>query len=156
MITTMTEIKASPFTAKINFRANALYQGKHAVWTFPSNLYAPSHATPEQHFKTIEELVLKTYLGTFEIASVFDNRPQHEIKYDVFFEKKNPLVLQVYHNNVYIDKRRQLDLTWLTPTFNEQYLNDLGQQFKEAKECLDLDATCLQKALRDYKLNLNL
>lgn len=137
----------APFAAKIHFKPGQLWQKKHKEWTFRSDQFAANNAPAEQHFKALEKMIMKDFCDTFVVASIFDNR----LKPYSGPEKKNNLVFQICYNKIWIDRRRELDLSFLDATFDKDFIIRMYESFS--------DACCynpLDTAISQYKQTFNL
>ena len=142
----------APFAAKIEFKPNNLWQGIHQRWTFRSDYFVELNAPPKKQFFVLENFILKDLKGTYFQASIFDNRlKNYSDPARTQFEKSNNLILQVYNDFIKIDKRKDLDLSWMEPTFDTNFLNFLSENFTEAKYINDLKANHLTEHLKFYK-----
>jgi hypothetical protein len=118
-----------------------------------SELNAPAH----KQFANLERLLLKDLKGTFFVGTIFDNRLQNLTPTSNGIEekeKKYNLILQVFNDRIKIDKRKELDLSWLDPTFDHKFLQFLSDSFEQAKWSIDLQASNLSQWLQHYKENI--
>lgn len=134
----------APFAAKINFKPKFLYQKKHPTWTFRSDQFTFQNAAPAEHLKALEAII-KEHSGQFITASIFDNRLKPYVS-DFPGKQANNLVFQVCYQKIWIDKRRDLDLSFMDYTFDAKFIQYLAQSFTG-----DYYDDQLQRAAGDYK-----
>jgi len=142
-----------PFAAVLHFKRNRLYQKKHESWTFRSDWICPIGTPIHKQYPYLEKFVLEEMQGTFLTASIFNNCG---LCYIPFGEEapKNNLVLYVDHNRITIDRRKNIDLSFLDWTFDKDYLEAMAVIFHNDKYLLDLKATQLHEYAKLYKENV--
>ena len=152
--TTATPKTPAPFAAVLHFRANCLYQKKHASWTFKSNDLCPEPTPVHKQFDYIKNFVFREMWGQFMTASIFDNCGRMFVPYGHEVPKSKNLVLQVNYNRVTIDNTKYLDLSWLEHTYCPRYLDELAKSFSAMHQ--EILVNPLAAAIQQYKHTFNL
>lgn len=142
----------SPFAAQIVFKPNQLYQKKHEKWTFHSAMVSTQYDHAPQHLRNLERLVLQDFAGTYILASIFDNRTH---TYQDSGQRRNNLILQISYNQIYIDRRAELDLSFLNPVFTLPFVQYMHDSFEEQNYKV-MHPTPLQCAISQYKQTFNI
>jgi len=142
-----------PFAAVVHFKHNCLYQQKHPSWTFRSDWVSPLNTPIHKQFLYLESHILKELKGQYITASIFNNCGQITIPYGEELPKNN-LVLYIDHDQIKVDHRKYIDLSFLEHTYDKTFLEFLAVSFEQQKYEIDLKASILSGYAKEYKENI--
>lgn len=144
----------APFAAKVTFKNQCLFQNKFKQWTFPSTDFTDPEEPVKSHWFNIQNYVLQDLKGAYEIAAIFDNRNFQYLPFANDKQRDN-LILQIYsyRKTPNVDRRRELDLSFLEPKISESFYNQIKASFQQQNSEI-MALSPLQMAIKEFNNQL--